>query len=613
MVEYLSQRDWVLRSEGASEPPLEGDALACSEDAHDLEFRVKQLVSETGLSPLTVRVCLTRGMRSSQEILDFLNPSLTKLTSPDRFKDMDRAVSRLVQARESKELLWIFGDYDVDGTAGAALLSWVFEEFGYEFQARQPDRFKDGYGLNVEAVEEAHAAGAGVLITVDCGISSFEAAERAKELGLDMIVLDHHQLDPDRGIPSAFAVVNPQRPDCESGLKQLCGCGVAFYLSMALRTKGRELGWFPPGKEPNLKKHLDLVVMATAADQVPLTGDNRILVRHGMQVLKESQKPGVKALMDVAGLAQKTLSPGHLGFVLGPRINASGRLKSASLALNLLRAKEIQEGYHLAQELEKLNQERSELQNQIWDQVREKVEKEIADGSFDHGIVVADEGWHEGVVGIVASRVTELFRRPAIVISIRDGVGKGSARTYGGKNVLEAIRASSEPLLGFGGHKHAAGLSLPADRIDEFAKNFDAAVKEVTGERKKMPLMIEGGCTLDDFDLHTLEEMEALGPFGPGNPEPVFSIQASVSSQRILKERHLKLGLFSAEAEKVQNLEAIWFNAVERADVMESLNEGLPIEWAGVPELNRFRGRVTPTFRVYDRRLLAPTKTQIDS
>jgi single-stranded-DNA-specific exonuclease len=589
MKDYLEPREWKLRSE-------------LGDDVH-----IERLAAETGLSPITLKVCVSRGLVSGEDIREFLQPRFESLTRPTKIRDMDRAVDRLSEARASGELVRIFGDYDVDGTTGAALLSWVLGDFGFNRDVRQPDRFKDGYGLNVRAVDEANDAGAKVLLTVDCGISSFDAADRARELGIDLIVVDHHQLDVARGLPVARAVVNPQRPDCDSGLRQLCGCGLAFYLAMALRAKGRESGWFADGAEPNLRQHLDLVVMATAADMVPLTGDNHILVRHGMDVLRSSRKPGVRALLTSAGLGSREISPGQLGFVLGPRINASGRMQSASLALELLTTSDPDRAAFLAAELERLNDERAELQNRIWDEVRARVEKGLSDGRFRHGIVVGDPSWHEGVVGIVASRVTETFRRPAAVIAIRDDFGKGSVRSYGGKDVFAALQASSEWLLGFGGHKYAAGLSVAPEKLESFAIAFDEALARMSEDVSLRPLIIEEVCTIDELDVKTIEELERLGPFGPGNPEPVFSFRAAVRRHKILKGRHFKFNLCAAEGlanpSQSAGIEAIWFHAAERADIREALGGSLlavESEWAGVPELNRFRGQLIPTVRVRD-------------
>jgi single-stranded-DNA-specific exonuclease len=356
--------------------------------------------------------------------------------------------------------------------------------------------------------------------------------------------------------------------------------------------------------DKNLKQHLDLVVIATAADQVPLTGDNRILVRHGMEILQNSRKPGVRALLEVAGLTRSEVSPGHLGFVLGPRINASGRISSASLALELLTTTDAGQAARQAHEIERLNRERAELQNQIWDQVRARVEQGLAQGRFKHGIVVADAGWHEGVVGIVASKVTETFRRPAAVIALREDFGKGSVRSYAGKDVLAALRASSRYLLGFGGHRFAAGLSLAPENLDAFADAFDEALGLIEVADSQYSLMIEGECALEELDLKTLRELERLAPFGPGNPEPVFSVQAEIRTRQILKGRHLKLNLGSpGGSQRGPLIEAIWFNAAE-SETLLLATEGAPLtQWAGVPELNRFRGRVTPTLRVRDMKL----------
>lgn len=581
--EHLKPREWKLKAEVP-------------------EADLSPLLSSLSLSPITLKVCVSRGLTSPEAIQNFLLPKLEMLTKPELIKDMDLALRRLEQVRASQEPVRIFGDYDVDGTTGAALLSWVFRDFGLTHDVRQPDRFKDGYGLNVGAIEDAAANGIKLVVTVDCGITSFEAAERAKVLGVDLIIIDHHQLDQIKGMPPALAVLNPQRPDCPSGLKQLCGCGLAFYLAMGLRTYGRERQWFAPGKEPNLKQHLDLVVMATAADMVPLTGDNHILVRHGLEVLKHTKKPGVRALLVAAKIGDRELSPSHLGFVIGPRINASGRMQSASLALELLTTLDSHRATELANQLEKLNKERAELQNQIWDQVRVRVEKGIAEGKFKYGIVVADAEWHEGVVGIVASRVTETFRKPAAVIALREDFGKGSVRSYAGKDVLQALRMSGQHLLGFGGHKHAAGLSVALDQVEVFAEAFDQALSELQEDLDARPLLIEGVCAVEDLDVRTLIELEKLGPFGPGNPEPVFQCRASVQDYRVLKERHLKLNLSSVGSEVPHHLEAIWFNGAERADIQSFMNDEFPedLEWAGVPELNRFRGNVTPTFRIRD-------------
>jgi single-stranded-DNA-specific exonuclease len=585
------------------------------------DAKIKELSITTGLSAITLKVCALRGLETTEKILAYLSPSLENLPNPFSINDMSEAVRRIEKVKKSaKEKIRVYGDYDVDGTTSAALLSWGFRELGINFDVRQPNRFTDGYGLNPKAVEEAAQDGISVLLTVDCGISSFEAADKAKELGIDLIVVDHHQVSKEKGLPPAYAIVNPHRDDCESGLKELCGCGLAFYLLMALRAHGRREGWFDSEKYgntpvPNLKKHLDLVVIATAADQVPLVGANRILVSHGLEVLKNTSKPGVRALMEVAGIAGKSVSPSHLSYSLGPRINASGRMGSATMARDLLSTSDTVHAMNLAKELDKINKERGQLQDKIWDEVRDQIKTDLSQGKFRNAIVVGNVNWHEGVIGIVASKVTEVFHKPAIVISLAEDsgeLGKGSVRSIGGKDVLEGLRACAHLLKNFGGHKFAAGLSIETGKLGEFAEAFDLALAEPTlsdSEEKEddepYPLTIDGACSIEDLDPKTLRELEKIAPFGPGNPEPVFSVRASVKDYRVLKGRHLKLNLGSSEIELASNNEpsaigAIWFGGAEYEEVSAKLTEPFVAEWAGVPELNRFRGNVTPSFRVRD-------------
>lgn len=607
MARYYRPREWQQRGREVIAEEL-------------LQEKIVHLRKETGLSSLTLRALVLRGHDTPEKIKTFLSPQLKDLVSPFQIKDLSKAVDRLVQAREQGESIRVYGDYDVDGTAGAALLTWIFRDFGFDVTTVQPNRFTDGYGLNPGAVEAAHTDGIRLMVTIDCGISSFEAADRAAELGVELIVVDHHQIDPKRGLPQAVAIVNPQREDCPSGLRQLCGCGLGFYLAMGLRARGRELGWFEDGKGPNLKEHLDLVVMATAADQVPLTGDNRILVAHGLEVLQETKKPGVRALMEGAGIAQRAVSPGHLGYVIGPRINASGRLGSAHTALELLTTKDSAQAMKLAKSLEEINAERMEIQNEIWDQVRASVEKEMDRGRFRHSVVIGHSDWHEGVVGIVASKVTETFQRPAIVMAVREKDTKGSVRSYAGKNVLQALHQCSDHLAGYGGHPMAAGVSLAtvdSQTIEAFADAFDVAIAEQVNEKENVPpLKIEGGCQMSELEIQTLKELEWLGPFGPGNPEPVFKIAARIDTRRILKGRHLKLRLADCDSHpdvfgRERKMEAIWFGAAEKEEILSQIEKENGLidtqtqwEWAGVPELNRFRGSITPTLRVSDWKMI---------
>jgi len=582
--------------------------LIKNEEEGSLKEAALFLSRQTGLSLLASTVCVNRGIVTPDEVDRFLNPKLETLSHPFRILNLEKAAVRIFESQNQSvpEKLRVFTDYDVDGTTGAALLTWFFRDLGFHFDVTQPDRFRDGYGLNVGAVEKAHEDGVRILITVDCGVTNFAAAKRARELGVELIIVDHHQIDPVEGVPDAFAVIDPQQNEDLSGLKQLCGCALGFYLCMGIRIKAREAGYFSERNipEPRMRNLLDLVVIATAADMVPLTGDNRTLVRHGLQVLRDTDKPGLKELMKVAGIEVKSVSPSNLGFGLGPRINASGRMGSAETAYRVLTTQDPDEGRKLAEQLEAMNQERAAIQNQIWDDVREQVLRGLEQGEHPHAVVVASEEWHEGVVGIVASRVTEFFKKPAIVLAIReDGIAKGSVRSYGGYNVLEALHLSASSLLGYGGHKFAAGLSLKPENISQFARDFNQSLATLKPRESDDRLKLECRVALSELDLKGLTELENLAPFGPGNPEPLIGVEARIEEQLVLKGRHLKLKL---QAESVKRFEGIWFNAAERLEYTELVEVSAQLKkvcfFAGIPEINRFMGRVTPTLRIKDAR-----------
>jgi single-stranded-DNA-specific exonuclease len=581
-----------------------------NEEEGSLKEAALFLSRKTGLGLLASTVCVNRGITTPEQVDLFLNPRLETLTHPFRIQNLEKAAVRIFesQSKPQRERLRVFTDYDVDGTTGAALLTWFFRELGFEFDVVQPDRFRDGYGLNVGAVEKAKEDGVRILITVDCGVTNFAAAKRAKDLGIELIIVDHHQIDPVHGVPDAFAVIDPQQESDPSGLKQLCGCALGFYLCMGIRIKAREAGFFKERgiPEPKMRNLLDLVVIATAADMVPLTGDNRTLVRHGLQVLRDTDKPGLRELMRVAGIEVKSVSASNLGFGLGPRINASGRMGSAETAYRVLTTRDAEEGRRLAEQLEAMNRERAETQNQIWDEVRDQVTGGIQRGEHPYGVVVASPDWHEGVVGIVASRVTEYFKKPAVVLSIReDGIAKGSVRSYGGYNVLEALHLSNSMLLGYGGHKFAAGLSLKEPDVEEFSKRFNESLSAITPRESDDRWKLECRVKLSDLDMKGLTELESLAPFGPGNPEPLVGVEARIEEQMVLKGRHLKLKL---NADAVSKFEGIWFNAAERLEFTELVEVSAQLKkscfFAGIPEINRFLGRVTPTLRIKDARLV---------
>jgi len=550
------------------------------------------------LPDFVLKLCFLRGIREEETLSDFLKPALERLGDPMAMIDMDKAVDCVGHALERNELIWVLGDYDVDGTSGASLLTWVLRDLQANFKVFQPDRFLDGYGLNLPFIERAIQAKAKVLITVDCGITSIVPIDRAEAAGLSVVVLDHHAVDPAQGIPKGTAIVDAHRPDCQSGYKELCGCGVAFFFARALRKWLGERDYFRDRKAPNLKQHLDLVSLATAADIVPLIGQNHILVRHGMELLTHSKKPGFMKLLEVSGLMQRTsMSPSSLGFALAPRINASGRMEHASIALELLTTEDAGRANELGGKVEALNLERQEVQNRIWDEVRQKAQEGIARGAFPHAIVLASENWHEGVVGIVASRVVEAFHKPAVVISVRDGHAKGSVRSALGKDVLEGLRSCRDLLAGFGGHKHAAGLSLKPEQIDAFCQSYNAAMSNLPAELKEPTLKYDAWSSLSELSLEAVSQLEKLGPFGPGNPEPVFLLEARAVTFKSLKFRHLKLELAAGDSSHA--LSAIWFGVLEKKHFSEAVLRRNSL-WAITPEVNRFRGQHSIQLRVKD-------------
>lgn len=584
------RRPWKERESSS------GDASVFAEAGVDAASAVAD--DFLSLSPLTRMFCAARGLKTDQEIQQFLSPDITALKDPFSLKDMEKAVERMIRAKNAGEKVLVYGDYDVDGTTGAALLSWFLRDCGFAVEVKQPDRFRDGYGVHPKHFEEYFQQGVRVVLSVDCGITGFAAAETAQQLGLDWIILDHHQVDPIKGVPSAYAVVDPHQADCPSGLTELCGCGLAFYFARAYRARAKDQGLFLDGKLPNLKQHLDLVVLATAADMVPLVRDNHILARAGLEVLRNTQKPGVRALMDVAGLSRlERITPSSLGFAIGPRINASGRVANASHALELLSSKDPADAARRAFEIEQLNQNRQQLQLKIWESVREIVDEGLKQGKYKNSIVVGHKDWHEGVVGIVASRVVETYHRPACVISFGEEKGKGSLRTFAGKNVLEGLRKCAHLLLGFGGHTHAAGVALHESNFEEFAVQFDAAMESMQDQAALRPLWYEGEASLSELDFKTFQELEALGPFGVGHSEPVFLIRGIPSSVSILKDKHYR---FRIQDPYVSHLScaAIWFSGKEKVPEFDKINK--KCLFLAVPELNRFRGEVTPTLRVMD-------------
>ncbi|MFC1548590.1 single-stranded-DNA-specific exonuclease RecJ [Candidatus Omnitrophota bacterium] len=476
--------------------------------------RLQKVLSDAlGVSPLFAQLLLNRDIKTPEEAQDFLFGELSSCPDPFLMKDMDRGVERIKRAIENKEKILIYGDYDVDGVTSTALLADVFARMGADFETFIPNRLEEGYGLNIRAVALARDKGVKLIVTVDCGINSVEEVECANNYGIDVVITDHHEVKSDHH-PPAYAIIDPHQPDCPYPFNFLAGVGVAYKLAQALMQNDEEAA----------ERYLDLVALGTVADVVPQLGENRILTKAGLKILRRTEKPGIKALMDVARINPEKLTCRHIGFGLGPRINAMGRVGSANVALDLLLCKDGTEANQIARTLDKENKNRQNIEKDILKEALERVNREI-DLEEEKVIVLADEGWHPGVIGIVASRLTEEFSRPAILVAMDGDRGKGSGRGVEGFNLFEAIDRSSEHLIDFGGHEQACGVKILKENVDLFRKKMNEVADECLMEKEDMvpELKVDLHLPFSHVGVKLINELRMLMPYGPGNTEPVFS------------------------------------------------------------------------------------------
>lgn len=482
------------------------------------------------ISSFLARLLVQRGYGESDRARRYLSSSLREdLPSPFEMVDMEPAVGRLVRALRDREQIGVWGDYDVDGTTGASVLVTFLREIGAEPIYYVPHRIEEGYGLNVEGLRRLKERGVNLLVTVDCGIANAAEVAAARAIALDVIVVDHHQ--PPDELPQAVAVINPHRHDCPFPDKGLCAAGLAFYLVIGLRAKLRQEGWF--GRElPDIRGYLDIVTLGTIADMVPLTGVNRTLLRRGLTELGASTRPGVVALKQVAGIPEGAVTAGQVGFRLGPRINAAGRIDYGIKVVELLTTQSTEVALRIAQELDAHNSERRAVEAAVLEEALERASV-LADNGSRHSLVVAGEGWHPGVLGIVASRLVERYYRPTVVIGFNGSEGKGSARSIRGFHLVDGFRGCAEHLVKFGGHEYAGGLSISADKLDCFAEAFEAVARQrLTAEDLRPLLELDGALDFSQIGMALLRELEVLKPFGVGNPEPLFMTRAAQVCER---------------------------------------------------------------------------------
>jgi single-stranded-DNA-specific exonuclease len=496
------------------------------------------------LAGTVARLLMTRGITNSETAKYFLEPSLSHLHSPYLMTDMKPAIDRIEAAIEKKESILIYGDYDVDGTTAIVILETAIELCGGTADFHVPHRIRDGYDMRDDVIERAAGAGTRLIISVDMGIRAFAPAETARKLGVDLIVTDHHLPGP-QGIPSALAVINPNQPDCAYPCKALCGAGVAFKVAQALIERR------PPENDRGrlLMSFMKVVAIATIADAVPLTGENRVFAKLGLEGLRSPVNPGLKALLDVAQLSGRAPNSGEVAFRIAPRINAAGRMDVARDVIELFSVKDPARARELANRLDQLNGDRQEEERLILKSIASRFEEkpELRDAFC---IVIDGEGWHRGVIGITATRVVERYGRPALVISSDGEQAHGSGRSIAAFHLLNALESCAELFTRFGGHSHAVGFSLPAARVPELRAHLDAyAHARLTVADFEPSLSFDAELSLDQVTPELFQAVQRLQPFGVGNPQPVFVARAVrlVAPPRVLKEKHVKLKLAVSE------------------------------------------------------------------
>ena len=481
---------------------------------------VRTLSREMGCTPLVARLMVIRGIGTKAQATRFLNPSLGALTPPLEMAGMNEAVRRIHRALTAGQKILVFGDYDADGITATAVLVAFLRHCGATVGYYIPHRIADGYGLGTDFINQrALTAGMELIITADCGSGSAEAISLARKHGIETIVTDHHpigQLPED-----AIAVVNPTRTDCPTNLAHLAGVGVAFYLVIALRAHLREAGFWNNHREPNLKQLCDLVALGTVADVVPLLGENRALTAAGLQQINQGIRPGIAALVRLSGSPDSPVDAETVAFRLAPRINAAGRLVHARMACELLLTRNRKKADHLARTLCRLNSRRQSMEKELLETILNRLPSPTR---LKRPVLVVDgSGWHEGILGIVAARLLRRFNRPTVVISTRNGSGKGSGRSMDGIDLSAALAQCSELLDGFGGHPLAAGLTLPSSNIDAFRDRLETVVGRMMADQAVEPILSIDACVpLNELTPDLMDNLNRLGPFGQGNPYPLF-------------------------------------------------------------------------------------------
>jgi single-stranded-DNA-specific exonuclease len=525
--------------------------------------QVKQLSARLNCHPITAAVLLNRNLTSAAEASNFLNTSLNQIRPPFALKDMDAAVHRICRAIADKEKILIFGDYDVDGISATAVLFEFLRAAGADVSVYIPHRINEGYSLKPHHIENyALSNKIRLIITADCGSGSTDALAAAAKAGIDVIVTDHHEIS--NHLPTAFAVLNPKRSDCTSGMDALAGVGVAFALVIALRKQLRDQNFWKDRPQPNLKNFCDLVALGTIGDMVPLIAENRIFIKTGLNLINAATRPGINALCAVAGIPQKFINAEDVAYKLVPRLNAAGRMDHAAQALHLLTTDDTAAAHRLAQTLDEFNLQRREVEQSILNAILADL-KQRPEPLKAHTLVSWNPEWHLGVLGIVASRLVETIYRPVVLIAVQNEIGKGSARSIPGLDLYKALHDCRHLLEDFGGHTIAAGLTIKMENVIEFQQAFEIAVSRIAQPGLQTPkLTVDAEVDFNDLSEALVDQIENISPFGTQNPEPLFMANnITVHSSKIVGNNHRKMVLTQGDGQSHKSMNAICFNAAD--------------------------------------------------
>ncbi|MCK9392884.1 MAG: single-stranded-DNA-specific exonuclease RecJ [Syntrophales bacterium] len=528
------------------------------------------------------KILMSRNIVNLSDARKYLFPSLNDLHNPFLMKDMDKAVYRVIQAIQRKEKIVVFGDYDADGITSIAVMLKFFNGLLPETDFYIPDRIGEGYGLNRGAIDLLKSRSVDLIITVDCGVSDLECVAYASTLGIDTIILDHHEVP--EILPHAVAVIDPHRPDCPFPFKHLAGVGIAFNFLIGLRGKLRQEGFWNDRTYPNLKNYLDLVALGTIGDISPLVDENRIFTKIGLDLITEDKRVGLKALKEICGIDTQVMDTNKASFCLIPRINAAGRVGSPTEAVKLLLTDDLAEARDIARVLDGYNRKRQAIEKTILQEILEEISKTI-DPHLKSSLVFASANWHPGVIGIVASRLVDRFYRPAILISLRNGIGKGSGRSIADFNIYQGLKKCESLLLSYGGHQYAAGISIREEDIEEFKNILEGVIREdIQPVNMISQTTIDAQCQLHDVNHDLLVQIAMLAPFGSRNPEPVLCVRnVNVAASNVVGNNHLRLRLNGDGV----SCNGIWFS---KGHFIKQLTSGTTSDIAFTPQFNYWNG-----------------------